>query len=104
LTPGRIDQIVRDVAARAARNAAHRVRDVPIEPREEAEAVLARQIPPSAGAGSLQGETARLAASHREQLVDLDLEAALDQFVRGAQAGDPAAEDDDFVGHRRVTM
>jgi hypothetical protein len=61
--------------------------------------VLAGEIAPAIDSRSGQWEAPRLAAGDRERLVDLHLEAALDQLVGSAQARDPAAEDDDLLGH-----
>src|SRR4029453_5461272 len=83
----------------AVRDAAHRVGDVAIKAREEAEPVLAGQIAPAVGAGAFDREAPGLAAGGRQQLVDLDVEAALDQFVGSTQPCDASAEDDDLVGH-----
>ena len=51
----------------------------------------------SAGAGAIvdHGNAAGLAAGTVAALEDHDLEAALDQLVRGAHAGDAAAQQDD---------
>ena len=99
LAARRVDQVVGDGARRPVRNPAHRVGDVTVEAREEAEPVLAGQILAAVLAGARQREAAGLAAGDGEQLVDLDVEAALDQLVGGAEAGDAAAEDDDFGIH-----
>ena len=72
-----------------------------IEAREEPEAVFAREVLATAGARARDADRARLAAK-RHRLVDVDREAALDQFVRGGQPGHPAAEHGDpFAGLHR---
>ena len=76
------------------RDAPHRVGDVVIEAREEAEAVLAGQVPPPVARRPGDGDRACLAAQ-RLALVDGDVEAALGELVGGGQPGDAAAEDGD---------
>lgn len=81
---------------------AHGVRQVPVEAREEAEAVLAgkRLAVTRSGPGDVHG--AGLAAESVVVLVDRDLVAAFGEFVGRAEAGDPAAEDGDaFAGGGR---
>src|SRR5688572_2555180 len=95
---GGVDQIVGHSAV-AARNPAHRVGDVAVEAGEEAEAVFARKVRPAVRTGAGNAEAPGLAAGNRQQLVDLDVELTLDQFMRSAEPGDPAAEDDDFGNH-----
>ena len=89
-------QLVEDVmAGPRAGDALHRVGQVAVEAREEAEAVLGRQVVAPVGARSAHAVAARLAAEARAALVDGDREAALGQLVRGRQTGDAAPEDRD---------
>ena len=101
-------QVIGDLAAVQRRDAAHGVHDVLVEAGEEAEAVLARQVvldrrhavvgQHMAGAGrALVGnrDAARLAAGDVAAFEHRDLEPTLDELVRGAHAGDAAAQDDD---------
>jgi hypothetical protein len=55
----------------------------------------------TACAGAIVGDSdaAGFASRHLLTFEHHNLEAALDQFVRGAHARDAAAEDDDQVGH-----
>lgn len=78
-------------------DAAHGVRQVPVEAREEAEAVLPGQGPAAARAGSRYVHRARLAAEHVVVLVDGDGVAAFGEFVGDAESGDAAAEDRDVL-------
>lgn len=66
-------------------DAAHGVRDVPVEPGEEAEAVLARKVAPAVAAGA--GHAAGLASRDRVALEDGDLKAPLGELVGGAESG-----------------
>ena len=81
--------------------AAHGVGDVPVEAREEPKPVLTGKIPSAVYAGVRHGDGAGLAAEHWLALVDADAEPAFGEFVRGAQAGDAAAQDRNRVGHPR---
>ena len=108
-------QVIRHLAPIERRNAAHGVDDVLVEAGEKPEAVLAGQvvldrsnsgvrnlIPPlAAGASSLDHwNAARLAARDVAPFEHHDLEAALDEFLRGAHARHAAAQNDDFrPGH-----
>ena len=85
-------------AAAPIRRSPHRVDDVAVEARVEAEAVLARQVASAGGAGARHGLAARLAAGAGPPLVQGDREAALDELVGGGEAGDAAAEDG-HAGH-----
>ncbi|CAN5897852.1 hypothetical protein BH23GEM7_BH23GEM7_29330 [soil metagenome] len=110
-------QVVRHAAAPAGGDAAHRVDDVLVEAREEAEAVLAGHpvhrvagslvgVPrlggPEAGADRRNGNAARLAARDGAPFENDHLEAALGQLVRGRHPADPAAEHDDSSHERGV--
>ena len=99
LTARRVDEVVGDGSRRPVRDPAHRVGDVTVEAREEPEPVFAGQVLAAVLAGLRHREASRLTAGDRQQLVDLDVEAALDQLVGGAEPGDAAAEDDDFRSH-----
>ena len=113
---GGIDQILRDRAGASIRSPRHGVDDVLVEPWEEAEAMLAREVSPRRGgksaevdranvlAGSRAGDddAAGLATRHVAQLEDANGEAALAQLVRGAQAADAAAKHDHRLGHRQL--
>jgi hypothetical protein len=77
----------------AVRDPRHRVGQVAVEAREEAEAVLGRQVGPPAGARSGHRHRARLAAEGVARLVHGDVESALGELVRGAQPAHPAAQD-----------
>ena len=100
--------MLRDGAAVEGGYAAHGVNDVLVKAGEEPEPVFARQSvvdrsEPVVGelvsasaviVGDL--DAARLASRNGLLLQDDDFEAALDQFVGGAHAGDAAAQNDDF--------
>src|SRR4029077_2632229 len=73
----------------------HRVDDVAIEAREEAEAVLSGQVLPSFRAGPVDGDAAGLAAGQVLALEDPDRVTALDELVRRAHSRDPPTDDDD---------
>ena len=92
----------RDRAA-GDRDPAHRVREVTVEAREEAEAVLARQVGAPVLARAGVRDAARLAAQRVAHLVDRDLEPALGQLVGGAQARHPAAQHR-HSGHGRTLL
>ncbi len=81
----------------------HRVRDVAIEAREEAEAVLGRQVRAAVGAGAGHRQAAGLAAGDVARLEHDDVEPALGQLVRCRQARDAAAEDR-HPSHLRATL
>ena len=97
------DQVVEDAVRLArVRDPGHRVGQVAIEAREEAKAVLARQRPPPTGARRSRPCCApcpppRGAARRRRPR-----SRAARQLMGGAQAGDPAADDDHFAGHAAV--
>ena len=99
LTARRVDQVVDDRSGGPVWDPAHGVGDVAVEAGEEAEAVFAGQVAAAVLARPGHREAPGLAAWDGKQLVDLDVEAALDQFMGGAEAGDAAAEDDDFGCH-----
>ena len=101
-------QVIGHLAPVERRDAPHRVDHVLVEAREEPKPVLAGQavldgrdagvgelVSARAGAVVDHRDAARLAARDAAALEDDDLEAALDQLVRGAHARDAAAEDDD---------
>ena len=105
-------QVIRHLAPVKRRYAAHGLDDVLVETREEAKPVLAghpmldrRPIAigemMSAGVLALvdDGNAAGLASRNIAALEHHDLEAALDQLVRGAHPRNAAAEDDDLSGH-----
>ena len=96
LAARRVDEVVGDGARRPVRDPGHRVGDVPVEAREEAKPVLARQVLAAVCAGLRYRKAPRLTPGNRQQLVDFHVEAALDQFVGRAQPRDAAAEDDDL--------
>jgi hypothetical protein len=92
--------------------AAHGVDDVLVEAREEPKPVLAGHPVPNRTSGPLRkldsagvlslfkdGNAAGLASRNIAALEHHDLEAALDQLVRGAHPRNAAAEDDDAGGH-----
>ena len=97
--------MVRRFAPVERRDAPHGVDDVLVEAGEEPKSVLAGQrgarssprrrsassCPLVSGAVIDHGNAAGLASGEVAALEDDDLEAALDQFVRGAHAGDAAA-------------
>ena len=87
--------------AGAVGDAPHRVRQVLVEAREEAEAVLGREVLAAAGAGAGHRQAAGLAARDVARLEHHDVEAALGQLVRGGEAGDAAAEDRHLHVHVR---
>ena len=103
--------MIRYFAPVERRYAAHGVDYVLVETGEEPKSVLAGQAVldrthaggelMSAGVGAIvdHGNAASLAAGKVAALEDDDLEAALDQLVRGAHAGDAAAQDDDPSRH-----
>ncbi len=99
LTARRVDEVVRDGSGRPVRDPAHRVGDVTVEAGEEAEPVFAGQVLAAVLARPRHRKAPRLAAGNRKELVDLDVEVALDQLVGGAEARDAAAEDDDLGTH-----
>ncbi len=99
LAAGRVDQVVRDGSGRPVGDPAHRVGDVTVEAREEPKPVLAGQILAAVLARPRHGKAPRLAAGDWKKLVDLDVEVALDQLMRGAEPRDAAAEDDDLRIH-----
>ena len=91
LLPG-VDEVIEDPArVTGHRDATHRVGHVLVEAREESKAVLARQVPASAGAGPRDRDAARLAAEGL-WLEHSHLEAPLGQLVRGGESADAAAE------------
>ncbi len=109
--------MVRHLAPVERRNIAHRVDDVLIKTGEEPKAMLAghEMVDRTCGArGELMSarvfvrvrhrDAAGLAARNVPAFEHNDLEAALDQLVRGAHAGDAAAEDDDASGHGRTLI
>jgi hypothetical protein len=88
-------QVVLDaVRVGAERDPLHRLGDVVVEAREEPEAVLAREIRPTAGARPRDADAAGLAAPGA-RLEDGHLEAALGQLVGGRQTGHATPEDRD---------
>ena len=108
-------QVIGHLATVERRNAAHGVDDVLIEPGEKPEAVLAGQVvldrsnsgvrnlmPAAAGAVVHDRNAARLAARDVAPFEDHDLEAALDEFLRGAHARHAAAQNDNSRGHGSV--
>src|SRR5262249_13254051 len=84
-------------AARVApeRDALHRVGQVAVERREEAEAVLARQVAPPVAPGARDEDAARLATRPGRRLVDRDLEPALGELVGVGEAANAAPQDGD---------
>ncbi|GHH88367.1 hypothetical protein GCM10017771_33330 [Streptomyces capitiformicae] len=76
-------------------DAAHGVRQVPVEAGKEAEAVFAGEGFASALRRAGDVHRAGLAAEGVVVLVDGDGVAAFGEFVGGAEAGDSAAEDSD---------
>jgi hypothetical protein len=78
----------------------HRVRQVTVEAREEAEAVLGRQVGAALRAGAGHRQAAGLAAGDVTCLEHDDLEPALGQLVRRREARHAAPEDRDSVVHR----
>jgi hypothetical protein len=76
-------------------DAAHGVRQVPVEAGEEAEAVLAGKGFAAAGGRAREVHRAGLASEGVVVLVDGDGVAAFGEFMGGAQTGDPASEDGD---------
>ena len=96
--PGGLHEVVGATRpAVAERDPAHRVGDVLVEAREEAEAVLSREVLPSPGARAGNRHAPRLAAERGLPLVDGDGEPALGQFVGGAEAADAATQYRDSV-------
>ena len=105
-------QMIRHLAPVKRRDAPHGVDHVLVEAGEEAKTMLAGQVVldgcragvgelVSAGAGAIvdHGNAARLAAGNIAALENHDLEAALDQLVRGTHAGDATAQHDDPSRH-----
>ena len=105
-------QVIRHLAPVKRRRAAHGVDYVLVETREKSEPMLAghpvRDRTPSAigelmsaGVLALVGHrnAASLASRNVAALEHHDLEAALDQFVRGTHACDAAAKNDDPSRH-----
>ncbi|MEY9993424.1 hypothetical protein ABIE67_005456 [Streptomyces sp. V4I8] len=98
---GAADEVVVDAVRVAGdRDAAHGVRQVPVEAGEEAEAVLGGEVGAAAGRRARDGHRARLAAEGVVVLVDGDGVAAFGEFVGGAQAGDSASQDGDAFADR----
>ena len=96
----RLHEIVGAVpAAVAERDPPHRVGDVLVETGEEAEAVLSGQVLPSPRAGAGDRHAPGLAAEGGLPLVHGNREAALRQFVGGAEPADSATQDRDTVPH-----
>jgi len=97
-------QVVADaVRISAVGDAGHRVGQVPVERREEAEPMLARQIASPRDAGARHEGAAGLATGAGRGFIDGDVEPPLGQLVGGAEATDPASEDGDLdlprLGH-----
>ena len=97
-------QVVEHRASLPVWDALHRVGDVHVEAREEPEAMLAGQVESTA---VRSGETApryrdaaRLAARDLVRFQYLDVEAALDEFLRRTQSRDSATEHCHPWGHR----
>ena len=112
-TPRRRHEVIRHLAPVERRYAAHGVDHVLVEAREEPEPMLAGQAVPDdsrrrsaswcplvPSPSSIDGNAAGLAAGNIAALEDHDLEAALDQLVRGAHARDATAEHDDLSATR----
>ena len=111
-------QMIGHLAPVERRNAPHGVDDVLVEAGEEPESVLAGQAVLDRATTPVSATCARcvpvavvdhrnaagLAARDVAPFEHHDLEAALDQFVRGAHARHAAAQNDDSVGmgHRRI--
>ena len=75
----------------SGRDPTHRVRDVSVEARKEAKAVLGRQIGATVDPGTRHGQATRLAARNRPALEHHHLEPALGKLMGGGQPGDTAA-------------
>ena len=88
------DEMVEDaVGTGARRDAAHGVRQVLVEPWEEAEAVLGRQIGPAVSARFGRRHAAGLAAGDAAVLEDGDVETPLGELVGGGHPRHAATED-----------
>ena len=87
------------IALAPERDPAHRVRDVAIEAREEAKAVLAGQITAPVRPRPRHRHAPRFPSGGRAGFEDHDLEIALRELVRRAHPGDPASENEDPVRH-----
>src|SRR5690606_29173010 len=87
-------KVLGDVAAAGQRDAAHGVRQVLVEAREEPEAVLSGKVLAASGPGVRHGDAAVLAAP-RLAFVDGDLEPALGELLGGGEPAHPAAEHGD---------
>ena len=95
--PGGRDEVVQDAARVVAkRDARHRVVDVPVEPGEEPESVLAGEQLAAIDRAVRDRDAAGLAAENRLALEDANLEAPFSKLVRSAQAADTTAQN----GHR----
>ena len=109
--PCRRREVIRHPATVKRRRAAHGVHDMFVETREEAEPMLPGQPVPdrtpvigelmSAGVRALvdHRNAAGLASGNFAAFEHNDLEAALDQLVRGAHPGHAAAQNDDPSRH-----
>jgi hypothetical protein len=93
-----VNQVVKDRRP-VVGDASHRVRDVAVEPREEAEAVLAGEVRAPVRAGVGHPQAAGLPARLGVHFVNDDLEPALGELVGGGHAGDAAAQDGDLLAH-----
>src|SRR6476620_11180300 len=67
-----------------------------VEAREEAKAMLSREVFSPPLAGSRNPEAPRFAARNRARFVNDHVDVALGQLVSGAHAGDPSTQDDDL--------
>ena len=89
--PGRRRQPV-EHGAIGGRDPAHRVGDVSIEAREEAEAVLGRQVGATVHPRARHRQAPRLAPGNRPALEHHHVEPTLGQLVGGGQPGHAAAQ------------
>lgn len=101
-TPNGVKSSIRNARKSSSvrcRRAPHRAGDVLVEIGEESKAVFAGKRETAVPTRIRNRNTAGLAAEHRFALVDMHLEAALRQCMRGAQARDPSAENSHRVRH-----
>jgi len=87
--------VVRDRPTVAVRDRLHRVREVPVEPREEPEPVFGRER----CAVGRAGERPRLPAEALARFEDHHVHVPRRELVRDAQAGDATAQHGDAT-HR----
>ena len=105
--PCRRREVIRHPASVERRRAAHGVHDMFVEAREEAEPMLSGHAVVDRARGAFgklmstrvltfldHGDATRLPSGEVVAFEHNDLEAALDQFVRGAHPGDAAAQYD----------